>query len=376
MESLHAFQVTQKGESTGSEPISIFITAMTFGQLRKYVDVDRWSPDNPKGYQRPPVDRRLREVARYMLEEQGILPTSILLSTRPKNDDSGLDFHPEEGGSGSVTWGTLSIPDNVKLWIVDGQHRYFGIERAYERTGAMGLESYPFPVCIMDKVEWYLEMVHFNIINTRQKKMPTDIVDRHLLMRQQTEGIKMMTSGKRGAKEYQQATATRIVDLLNEEEGPWYHQIAVPGVPGRDQGLVRQHAMVASLDPVMRDNWIRGQVNKPEGVVKVLSNYWEALQEIWPHAFESPDEYRVQATVGIYSLHMVLPVLIQKCLAERDLSKDKMREMMKATEIDATFWHKENGDPLTLGTGMASIRAVAQHIIGQLPQISADAVRL
>lgn len=371
----NALMITQKGRGQESKPVTIYVTALTLGELRGHVDVDRWSPSNPEGYQRPPVDRRLREVARYVLEEQGILPTSILLSTRPE-EAALLRFEPVGNSDTPIKWGVLTIQDGARLWVVDGQHRYFGVDRAYEREGAAELEAYPFPVSIMDNVDRYVEMVHFNIINTRQKKMPTDIVDRHLLMRQQKEGIKMLASGKRGEKEYLQATATRIVDKLNEEQGVWYHKIRVPGVVGRDQGLVRQHAMVASLEPVLKDNWVRAQRPLDEHVVKLLTNFWGALSEVWPEAFAAPDKYRIQATVGIYSMHMVLPALIQRCLAERDLSQNKMREIMQATGITSEFWHKENGDPLTLGTGMASIRALAQYITEQLPVSSEVKVKM
>ena len=47
---------------------------MTLAQVRDYAAVDRWSPDNENGYQRPAVIRRYREVAKYVAEEQGILP--------------------------------------------------------------------------------------------------------------------------------------------------------------------------------------------------------------------------------------------------------------------------------------------------------------
>ena len=68
------------------------------------------------------------------------------------------------------------------MWIVDGQNRFFGVERAYESGASPELEDYPFPVSIIMNVDQYREMVHFNIINTTQKKMPTDIVDRHLVI--------------------------------------------------------------------------------------------------------------------------------------------------------------------------------------------------
>ena len=312
-----------------------------------------------------------------MQEEAGVLPTSVLLATRP-GDSPQINFESTSEVDGYGESGTLTIPDGAVLHIVDGQHRVFGVIRAYEKSGDPQFEKYPFPVTIMENVDRYREMVHFNIINTRQRKMPTDIVDRHLVLQQQKEGLDMIASGTKGEKAYHQATATRIVDALNEEDSPWFHEIAIPGVPGRDQGLVRQHAVVASLDPVMKDNWVRAQQPMDEHLVKLLCNYWNALRDIWPEAFDSPKDYRVQATVGLYSLHMVLPAVIQRCLGDKDLSREKIADLMRGTGITAAFWSKDmqEGDPLVLGTGMASIRALAQYIIGELPKSQPADVKL
>ena len=377
MDKVPAIRVTQRGFGSGGEEVSLLVTALPLHRLSEYAEVDKWSPANEEGYQRPPIDRRLREVAKYVREEAGILPTSVLLATRP-DDEPQIHFESASQVDGYGESGTLTIPDGAVLHIVDGQHRVFGVTQAYEKSGAPEFEKYLFPITIMENVDRYREMVHFNIINTRQRKMPTDIVDRHLLMQQQKEGLGMIASGPKGEKAYHQATATRIVDELNEADSPWFHEIAIPGVPGRDQGLVRQHAVVASLDPVMKDNWVRAQQPMDEHLVKLLCNYWNALRDIWPDAFDNPKEYRVQATVGLYSLHMVLPAVIQRCLSDKDLSKEKIAELMRGTGITAAFWSKDmqEGDPLVLGTGMASIRALAQYIIGELPKSQPADVKL
>ena len=80
--------------------------------------------------------------------------------------------------------------------------------------------------------------------------------------------------------------------MLNDSPGVWRHQIAIPGVPGRDQGLVRQHAMVVSIEPFLRDPWVKGHGSE-EDKVKVLTNFWEAAREVWPDAFDSPKDYRI-----------------------------------------------------------------------------------
>lgn len=345
------------------QDVVLLVTALPLGELRKHAKVDYYRPDNPEGYQRPLVDRRLADIGKYVTVENGVLPTSVLVCVRDE-DSNPPRFIPDGRVGDFAQNGTLSIPDGAILWLVDGQHRHFGVNRAYER-GASELADFAFPVTVMMGVDRFVEMKHFSTINTQQRKMLTDIVDRHMVMRAQHEGLHMISSGKRGERDYQRAKSTRITDALDEKPGPWYHQIQIPGVEGRDRGLFRQHGMVASLESIHRDALL-----SPIGdddVAELLARYWRALAKVWPDAFEDPGSYRVQATVGVYSLHMVFPTVVHLCMGEGGPTEDKMREVWEATGIPPSFWHKEDGDPLTLGTGMASIRAIAQHFREQLP---------
>ena len=356
-----ALRIQQKGAT-------LFVTALPLAELKKHAVVDYWGLDNDDGYQRPLVDRRLAEVAKYLTQEQGVLPTSVLLCTRD-GDPHNPTFTPHDDIGGFATSGTLAIHEETTLWLADGQHRLFGATRAYTKDDE--LASYPFPVTIMTDIDQYTEMEHFNIINTEQRKMPTDIADRHLVAKRKREGYKLVARGKKGDKEYQRARATEISDTLNEQPGPWFHEIAVP-VKGKDKGLVRQHAVVASLEPVLRDPWLVARTE--EELAKLVGRYWRALSEVWPEAFQDPSAYRVQATVGLYSLHMVLPTVTQLCLGEGDFSEVRMKSMWEETAITSKFWHKEYGDPYTVGTGMASIRALAHYFRDQLPKARAVSI--
>ena len=73
---------------------------------------------------------------------------------------------------------------------------------------------------------------------------------------------------------------------------------------------------------------------------------------------------------------MLLPVVVQRCLEDRDMSKEKMQALLEGMEIAEDFWHKEEGDPLTLGTGMASIRALAHYLTEQLPETTHASVKM
>ncbi len=342
----------------------LLVTALPFEELRQHAQVDYWRPDRPEGYQRPLIDRRLAEIGRYVTEQEGVLPTSILVCVR-EEDPNPPRFVPDGPVGGFAQSGTLKIPDGAVLWLVDGQHRHYGVNRAYER-GAGELADFAFPVTVMMGVDRFVEMRHFSTINTEQRKMATDIVDRHMVMISEREGVNMIASSKRGHKDYVRAKSTRITDILDEKPGPWRHQIQIPGVEGRDRGLFRQHAMVASLEPVHRDPWLAAM--EEEDVAELLARYWRALAEVWPHAFQNPSDYRVQATVGVYSLHMVFPTVVHLCRGEDGVPEARMRGVWEVTGIRSSFWLKVDGDPLTLGTGMASIRAIAEYFRKELPK--------
>ena len=363
--------------SIQQKDVTLLVTALPFGELRKHTRVDEFKPDSPHGYQRPLVVRRLAEIGKYVTQDLGVLPTSILVCIR-EGDPNPPSFEAQGSVGNFALTGILRIPDEAILWMVDGQHRHYGVNHVYERNGSSELIDYPFPVTIMVGVDQYTEMLHFNTINTQQRKMPTDIVDRHMVVKAEREGARgMIASGKRGEKEFLRARCTRIADALNEKPGPWHHQIEIPGVVGREQGLVRQHAIVASLEPSLKDPWLSDRTD--EEVAELLARYWRAIEKSWPLAFDEPANHRVQATVGVYSLNMAFPTVIQSCLSRRDFSEDTMHQIWEGPGFDPKFWNKEEGDPLILGTGMASIRALAHYFrqeIGKANRVLHDPISI
>lgn len=337
--------------------VTFYIAVLPVKQLLEHARVDYYGPDAPDGYQRPLEAKRLRAVSKYVRDDEAILPTSVLLSLRP-DEEVIFERYAERGGNSNA--GRLTIPSGCELWVIDGQHRLFGLERAIEKDGAYYLEDYSLQVTIMEISDRYAEMLYFHIVNTTQKKLQTDIVDRHLDQMRRTLGPDLIRN--RGGKTYQRARAVAVVDRLNELACPWKDNIKIPGVPGREAGLVRQHALVASLDPVLRD--ASTSIYDDDDLAAMLSNYWNALQTLMPEAFQSPSDYRVQATSGIYSLHIAFPTVVQLCAGE--FSTSKMVDVLRNASFSSDFWHRVDGDVLTRGTGMGSIRELAGRIVEDL----------
>jgi len=76
-------------------------------------DVDEWSQTNPQGYQRSISRARAKEFGRFM-SNGGISPTAVLVNIR----DRDMNAIKKVGEF------QYEIPDDVRLWIVDGQHRW------------------------------------------------------------------------------------------------------------------------------------------------------------------------------------------------------------------------------------------------------------
>jgi len=196
---------------------------MKTADLLNCYKIDRWSEDHPSGYQRALVPVRVRKAATYLLKEEGVFPTSILVNVRGK-----VEFKPKRNIDNFAEIGELTISEeSLPFSIVDGQHRLEGLTRAAEQDPS--LVDYPLPVTIISLPEVYNEMRQFYIVNTRQKGVPTDLVQRHLYEMSLKMG-KPTLLVLEGEKAVLIAEAIPIVDLIRTDpSSPWYNQVQLPG---------------------------------------------------------------------------------------------------------------------------------------------------
>jgi len=342
--------------------VNLYVLTIRLKDLLGRFHSDTWEEENPNGYQRPLTSSRLRQLSSYMREEEGMLPTSILLCIRQPHQ---AIFEPNAEANGKGELGMLTVPRDVPLWVVDGQHRLHGLERAMKKDKAKWLADYPLPVVIVEGIDAYEEMRYFHVINTRHKGVPTDVVDRHLLSMREAEGSALIE--KEGEKNYLRGRATKLADLLNNDEtSPWKGRIRTPGQPLRPEHLMRQHSMVSALDPVVRDNFVKRLTDEEAG--KLLLNYWAAARECWPPVFENPAEYVVQKPLGVGALHQIFPDVLEVSRAADDFTKAKMLDTLSYVGRSAGFWHVVRGHHLVRNTGSRAVKMLAEHLRDRLPR--------
>jgi len=342
--------------------VNLYATALPLKGLLGRFRADTYRVDNRRGYQRPVTPSRLRQISAYMRDEEGMLPTSIVLCVRQPYR---ADFEPAVESNGGGETGLLRIDADVPLWVVDGQHRLYGLQRALTHDKAGWLEDYHLPVVIVEGIDAYEEMRYFHVINTRHRGVPTDVVDRHLLSMREEEGAALLE--RQGERDYQRGRATMLTDLLNSApDSPWYGMIRMPGEQLRPEHLMKQHSMVSSLDPVVNDGLVKRLSDDEAG--KLLLNYWKAARERWQSAFDEPKEYVIQKPLGAGGLHQIFPDVIELCRSADDFSQAKIFDVLSDAGRSAGFWHITRGHYMVRHAGAKYVRALAQYLRERLPR--------
>jgi DGQHR domain-containing protein len=373
-----AFRIRQWGYGKGASERSLYLTSLPVKFLATRTKIDQWTKKNRDGYQRPPRPSRLKEkgktsIIRYLLDEAGIFPTSVLLNVRRK-----LDFKEEMNIAEKISFGKLTIPDDQTLWIVDGQHRLEALYRAASRKPE--LNNYPVPVTIMDLDDKFLEMLFFYIVNSRIQKIPTELAYRHL--QRMVEKVKVeerfewVKNVLLGPEEMRKGIAALIVDFLaSDEDSPFYDRIRYIGEEKEPQHLVDDIVLETYISKLLKEK-IFGMM-EPEKVASLLIDYWSAIRELYPSCFEQgkSGEYTLLKHTGIASFTYLFPTLYAYCMAEGDTSKEKMKELLgylkeKVDEvsdpsfrgpIDEEWWSRAHGSPIAKMTGEYAFNTIAKN---------------
>jgi DGQHR domain-containing protein len=190
-------------------------------------DIDIWDSKNVtgrRGYQRNPDEKRVNSIAKYLGRRNSIMPVAGLLNVRDKGRLKYKD-------------GRLTIPDGVKVWVVDMQHRLKGVVRAREH-GALREDSFALPVVITEGLGQVDEAAQFYIINTKAKKMDVALTRRLLIENEKVRDIADVRPWE--------IAAVKITIELNKtvRENPWYGSLRQPNEERLQQHIATEKSFV------------------------------------------------------------------------------------------------------------------------------------
>ncbi len=329
-----------------------YVAAIPARELVKLTKVDVWQQGAADpGYQRAPSEARKREIGRYLMGAEAIMPAGGLLNSRAK-DTAGKNTYgttlkfKESVREGNVAHGELSIPDNAEpLFIVDMQHRLGGIEWAMQQPGFDKLGDFPMVVTIADGLTKLEEIDQFDIINTTQKKIRTDLARR--LRSIQAKDLDRRDQLELTGKLWE-VKGANVVDILNNNEGIWYQRILPPNKSKNEMptSIARETSFVESLKPILVQPYFTMQSD--ERCAELIAFYWGAISRVFPEAFEQPENYVIQKSPGIFSLHSIATYVFEIARGKGTVTADSIYNViMPLAEIESAgsdFWLADNDD--------------------------------
>ncbi len=341
--------------------VNMYAGIMKVGDILKVAKVDVYRKEGEKelGYQRVPEAGRARKVATYLRRSRkALMPLSVLLSLRDQV------VRCEESDKRVI----LTIPDDVTLWIVDGQHRLAGFKVAIEDEGVERLRDYPLPVVIMQGLSTYDEADQFRVINETMKKVRTDLARRILAMR----FISRSSEARRELIQLDrmwEAISVEVIEILNTRpDSPWRGRIQPPNVRKQPSHTVREISFSTSLKPILKEWPYRTW--RAQRVANILIEYWKAWQDLVPEAFSDAQDYVLLKTPGVFSLHE-LAYFVLEVLRSRGIdnpSKDDFKDILADLGDFATpqFWAADNEEGAAMAGSMKGFGIIADTLRDKL----------
>lgn len=350
-----------------TQPIGdLFVASIEYNVLCKisYFDVRRVMRDQRDverylGIQRPLNERRVDELEKYVNFLDATFPSSIILAI--DDEYAAYDEHRRKLILRNYKEGedkpTIAISEIAR--VLDGQHRIAGLENFH--GPAFGL-----PVTIFIGSDIADQANIFSTVNLEQTKVSKSLV------------YDLFELAK--SRSPQKTCHNIAVALDRDEKSPFFERIKRLGfaVPGRKLQTLTQATFVENLMPMLsddpkldRDLLLRGDSlekasetdsyrlifrnlfieEKDTIIAKVVHNYFDAVREKWPFAWDSKDQGMIlNKTNGFRALMRLLPRSYLRFAKPGDMvSKEKFFQLFDRVEAPDAYFKVDEFKPGSSG---------------------------
>jgi len=293
----------------------IFLGGMPSDVVVQQKKVALFDPETNEGYQREPSHARMNEAGKYY-EGGGRMPNPLLMNIResdfdrvtvkPLKDIEGYEA-AQADGSDWIGYGYVEFPDDLDLWLYDGQHRGGGLDWVHERHVDFG--HFPVPVSVTLGLTEDGELKEFYNVNNFAKGVRTDLA--WTLLRKQTSTDPDLADLMEDKGQEWVLRGLDVVEHLKKHSPTWKDSIQLPNqkkVKG-DSLTIMQAQFVRSLRPVL-DMKLLNRATAQE-IATILDAFWTGVRRVLPEAFDEPKQYVLQKGPGVIALHRVLPEVIE-----------------------------------------------------------------
>lgn len=317
---------------------NFYSVILPFHAIKNSTHVLTYGSENKLGYQRKLDGKHVKKISDQLLSNSNsfLLPTSIILSideeefqkfiTKTDNVTAEIDF-PEEGNH---------------FRIVDGQHRIEGLKKAIEKNDSLNNFMLNVIILITEKDRQIIEVEVFRDINSKAKKLRTDltqlsIFNHELLGRKKLESEEDLIRYLSSKIAYFLNETSKDLKMLNLNV--WSNAILIDIHEEHIPGIIGFSSFISSIKNIVKryiDNSYELSDFSKNGhydfnIINVLDEHaliisnmlldcWNIVRLKWKGCFSDEviiidkiyyqiyydKDYYIQKTTGINAIHMII----------------------------------------------------------------------
>lgn len=310
--------------------------------------IDRYDEvANPEGYQRPFNEERSKDAARYAEEEpKGFWPECVL-NIRAHDDEQRTtsvlySFQPISPGS---PYGVLTVDyDETRVKRFGAEElpwdRAFSEVDCQHRLGMMANSDKEVTVCIFEKLTRLEEALIFRVINEKQQKISTALVDLLIF--------------RLGKGDLYKPTLSWAMKLDSDPLSPFYQKVYKGGAKAGKTYIVSLRTLHECMKLTLGDDEIPNRLTERQklGLLKKLQNsvvyqtilnpdlpevqrrknfekayefirtFWAVVKNAWSEEWDlrKYKQYKLLTTPGLKGLSMVASAVFDVCRQKNDYS--------------------------------------------------------
>lgn len=349
---MNTYSVIEFEQRHNGQMMKLYAGVISADELVERYHIPEYNTNSDTGYQRPVYPSRLGQIASYILNREGVMPTSILANIR-----QGAHFRFT-----TPPVGELSVPIDQLLEMVDGQHRAKALRLAKERKQPL---PYTLPIVFTLGLNEEEEMNLFYIVNSTQKSVPTDLTAE--IMRKRIDTKAQDGKAQITITELRRLASVQIARIVAlNPQSVWFHKIQMADEVKQFQKPIRLATFAHTLEPFLSGDWAHNLVfaRDAQSLSVVVENYWLGLRLLMPAAFDEPRLYSVQSPTGAWVFGWVLRDMVRLADKANDWSPEFFADQLKslAEWVDSQTWHREYGDDLARAKGSGVARLIFEKI--------------
>ena len=302
----------------------VFLGVIPSSLLNQWTKVWDISTEPKEGYQRPPIEARFREFAKYLTTPEGYM-TPIIINCRGH-----WRFLPD--GSGSVV-GQLQIEGPGS--ILDGQHRRGGLILALEQG-----QAEPVPFLAYNDLHHRVEVDLFDTINSKARPLSKSLLD----FNQRDKDLDVQVA----------------LLLDTEPDSPLYQQLSYSGSRDGTRRITLE-GMRRAMAPIFRSGKLSALVK--EDRAQAMKAFFKAVADTWATEWSDSKNYKLRELTGMAAVCMVAgDVLSESYDAKtRRVDEKKIGDLLQKAAGHGIDWTKKGeysgqsgfGGALVIGKDLA-----------------------